>query len=536
MFRRELPAGLTVLHDAERNDYACRNDATGRNDAHRNDDASQEATLLRWVEPSELEDPTPYLMDGEFILTAGLPFVGEGGRPDLVDAYVARLVEAQVCALGFGLTPYHDAVPQPLIDSCRKRNLTLIEVPPSVPFAAIGLQFAQLLESERAKVFRQLADANRVLMRGVLSPRPENELLSALVARFPCWAVLAGGDGRIRGRAGVVPQDSANLTPMLGRLLSGSGPRVELESLPLPGSRYVVGHPLRSGRDVTLGALLIGSDQRLTPAQNNVVSTAVGLLELLFRQRTSGSLAPSQLAVALLLHPQTVTSGSGRQVTAAKDLLAQSVGAARSAPLRVIQGVAVDAPDSRHGGNSESPVRELLQWRRLFQTKMVEITDYGFAAITRLKVDDALLAEVEKLGWRLVVGDPTELSDLPAAYQRATSLRARALNTQQNVRFDAVTWSVTGLLGREAGTMLASQLFAPLKSLEPERRDALLSVLRAWLAENGNWDASAKTLGLHRNSVRRQIGVLAELMDSDFNAAQTRADLWISLQYTDLPG
>ena len=320
-FRRGLPAEIRVLHDALRPD-----------------------TPLSWVEPSELEDPTPYLMDDEFILTAGLPFSGEGGRPDRVDAYVARLVEAKVCALGFGLKPYHDAVPQALIDSCRLRGLTLIEVPQSVPFAAIGLQFARLLESEGAKVVRQLADANRVLMRAVLSPRPEHELLTALVERLPGWAVLVGSDVRIRARAGKAPLDAASLAPLLGRLLSGSGPRVELESYPAPGSRHVVGHPLRGPKEANLGALVIGSAERLTPAQNNVVSAAVGLLELLFRQRTSGSLAPSQLAAALLLHPETVTGGSSRQVTAAKDLLAQSISSTRSAPMRVVQGVNVEMP------------------------------------------------------------------------------------------------------------------------------------------------------------------------------------------------
>ena len=33
-------------------------------------------------------------------------------------------------------------------------------------------------------------------------------------------------------------------------------------------------------------------------------------------------------------------------------------------------------------------MRALLEWRRLFDTKLVELTEYGFAAITRLKVDD----------------------------------------------------------------------------------------------------------------------------------------------------
>jgi purine catabolism regulator len=60
-----------------------------------------------------------------------------------------------------------------------------------------------------------------------------------------------------------------------------------------------------------------------------------------------------------------------------------------------------------------------------------------------------------------------------------------------------------------------------------------LSVLRAWLGENGNWDATAKVLGLHRNSVRRQINGVAELLDMDLNHAQVRAELWIALQYVD---
>jgi len=317
---------------------------------------------------------------------------------------------------------------------------------------------------------------------------------------------------------------------MLDRLLSGSGPRVEMDSFEQPGSALVFGHPLRSTKDANLGALVLGADAPLTPAQNSVVQSAVGLLELLVRQRTSGSLAPSQLATAVLLHPDSLVNGGTRHVNGLRDLLAQSVSSTRSAPVRVVQGIKVDSPEWPAG---DSPVREVLQWRRLFDTKLVEITEYGFAAITRLRVDDALLADVEKLGWRLVIGEPTELAGLTEAYHRASSLRARVQLSGKSARADEVTWSVTGLLGQEAGTMLASRLLAPVLALEPERRGPLLAVLRGWLSENGSWDASAKLLGLHRNSVRRQIGVLAELLDMDLNQAQVRAELWIALQYVD---
>lgn len=510
-FLKQLPPELKVLHDG-----------------------GSGGELLRWVEPSELDDPTPYLPEGEFLLTAGLPFLGDGGSRENVDAYVKRLVGAKVAALGFGIRPYFDAVPAELLKACRRHKLTLIEIPESIPFAAIGLEFSQLLESDNAKVFRQLADTNRQLMRAVLSPRPEHELLAALVQKVPVWALLMGADGRIRARAhaggGSTGVEHSLLEPMLERLLSGSGPRVEVDGFEQPGSAMVFGHPLRSTKDANLGALILGSDSPLTPAQNSVVQSVVGLLELLVRQRTSGSLAPSQLATAVLLHPESLATGGTRHVNRLKDLLAQSLSSTRSAPLRVVQGIKVDSPEWPAG---DSPVRELLQWRRLFDTKLVEITDYGFAAITRLKVDDSLLADIEKLGWRLVIGDPTELTGLASAHRRVTALRSRVQSSGRSARVDEVTWSVTGLLGREAGSMLAARLLEPVLALEADRRDPLLAVLRGWLSENGSWDASAKLLGLHRNSVRRQIGLLAELLDTDLNQAQVRAELWIALQYTD---
>jgi hypothetical protein len=288
-----------------------------------------------------------------------------------------------------------------------------------------------------------------------------------------------------------------------------------------------LGHPLRSSKDATLGGLVLGTAKPLTPAQNSVVSSVVGLLELLVRQRTSGSLAPSQLATAVLLHPESLAGGSTRQLNSVRDLLAQSVSGTRTGPLRVVQGVRLE------GAVADGPVRELLQWRRLFDTKLVELTDYGFAAITRLKVDDQLVAEVERLGWGLVVGGTAELPGLPPAYRDASALRPRVIATGRTVREEEQAWTVAGLLGGGAGSMLASRLLAPVMALDPERRDSQLGLLRSWLGANGNWDATAKDLGLHRNSVRRQVNALAALLDTDFSQASVRAELWIALQFVD---
>lgn len=519
-FLAALPEGIVLVHDA-----------------------GNSQVPLRWVEPSELEDPTPYLIDGEFVLTAGLPFLqpgpgsghgGTGGNalragdtavdPDLADGYVARLVDAGVAALGFGLEPYFEAVPEGLATACRRRGLTLVEIPASIPFAALGLEFSKLLESGNAQAFRQLAETNRHLMRAVLSPRPEHELLAALVQKVPAWAALFGPDGKVRAKSGAAVELSA-LQPLVGKLLAGSGPRVETEALPEPGQGLAVGHPLRSSRDATLGALVLGADQPLTPAQNSVVSSVVGLLELLVRQRTSGSLAPSQLATAVLLHPESLAGGSTRELNGIRDLLAQSISGTRTGSVRVVQGVRLEA------AGADGPVRELLQWRRIFDTKLVELTEYGFAAITRLKVDEQLAAEMKQLGWGMVVGRPAELPALPSAYRQASALRPRVLATGGTVREEDQAWTVAGLLGGGAGTLLAERLLGPVMAMEPDRRDSQLRLLQSWLGANGNWDATAKDLGLHRNSVRRQVNALAGLLDLDLGEAANRAELWIALQF-----
>ncbi len=148
---------------------------------------------------------------------------------------------------------------------------------------------------------------------------------------------------------------------MLERLLSGSGPRVEMDGFDQPGSALVFGHPLRSTKDANLGALILGSDTPLTPAQNNVVQSAVGLLELLVRQRTSGSLAPSQLATAVLLHPDSLASGATKHVNGLKDLVAQSLSSTRSAQMRVVQGVRVDGAADDWPGPRAAAVAEVVR-------------------------------------------------------------------------------------------------------------------------------------------------------------------------------
>ena len=539
-FLHKLPPELKILHDG-----------------------GNGAGLLRWVEPSELADPTPYLLDGEFILTAGLPFLGDGGGAGSVDSYVERLVGAGVGALGFGLEPYFDAVPDSLID-VRAPQPDPGGGPQDRPFAAIGLEFSQLLESDNAGSVPPTGGHQQATDVGGPASPARTRLLAAPVQRVPVWALLVGADGRIRalrragrtaagGRRGCGQDGSRQGTAAGG---GGQGPGPPPSNFPpcisAAAAAAAAGRQRSPGGDGLLRRAGLVPGVRASAAQHpgcqpgrpgpgqrcpaDPGAEQRGVL----RRRAPGT--PGPPADQRLTWPpaswqppccciRTAWRPAARGTsTASRTCSAQSISSTRS-------GTASRCP-GHQGGNTglaagDSPVRELLQWRRLFDTKLVELTEYGFAAITRLKVDDALLADVEKLGWRLVIGDATEFPGLAAAHQRVTSLRARVQSTGKSARVDEVTWSVAGLLGREAGTMLAARLLEPVLNQDPERRQSQLAVLKTWLGENGSWDGTAKALGLHRNSVRRQVNALAELPWTDLNQAQVRAELWIALQYVD---
>ncbi|GAA3707135.1 PucR family transcriptional regulator [Zhihengliuella alba] len=535
-FLAALPAGTRLVYDAVA-------DGGG-------------PVAVRWVEPSELEDPTPYLLEAEVVMTAGLPFAGDGGEEGAVDRYVRRLVDAGVSALLFGVQPYFDRVPEALVEACRRHRLTLVEVPSAVPFAALGLEFSRLLEAENMQVMRRMAEGNRHLMRAALAARPEADLLKALMLTVPGWALVVGPDRRTRARAvsarsqtGIPGQEV--LDEVLDALFAGRGPRVETRQLPQDGAGWIAAHPLRSARDGTLGALLLGAARPLEAGEQSVVGTAVGLLEALLRQRTEGALAPSQLATGLLLRADAETAG--RDETAA--LAAQSAAAPVGAPLRVVQGFPAGdaartpgtlgipgspghaASGAGAAGRGSRPSARIdaasavLRWRRIFDTKLVELTDTGFTAVTRLGVERAVVNEVEALGWRLVISDAVPVAELPETHRRLSALRHRAMETGRTLRASGDPVSVPGLLGRQAGELLFSDAFSPLGALEPERAAGLLDVLEAWLSAHGGWDATAKATGLHRNSVRRQVAQVGDLIGRDLDDAQTRAELLIALRY-----
>lgn len=147
------------------------------------------------VHASEMADPSPYLLGGELLLTAGAEL---GPDPD---AYVTRLVRAGVGAVGFGVTPVHETVPAALAEACARYGLPLVEVPPGTPFTAVGRAVWRLMAEARTRELRRVTDAQQSLASAAARPDPVASVLSRLAATLNGWSALLLPQPPARGDA-----------------------------------------------------------------------------------------------------------------------------------------------------------------------------------------------------------------------------------------------------------------------------------------------------------------------------------------------
>ncbi|SEE70548.1 Purine catabolism regulatory protein-like family protein [Streptomyces sp. 3213] len=176
----------------------------------------------------EIEDPSPYLVGGELLLTAGVRLPPDAAG---VDTYVRRVVAAGVCALGFGVAPVHDEVPAELVAACDRHGLPLLRLPPATPFVAVGQATYAAIGEARNRALREISRAQSALAAAAARPDALRAVLAQLSEHTGAWAVLHDARGNELFSAGPRPapptpgrvRDLAVRT--LVRVRTGSGAR-----------------------------------------------------------------------------------------------------------------------------------------------------------------------------------------------------------------------------------------------------------------------------------------------------------------------
>ena len=91
------------------------------------------------------------------------------------------------------------------------------------------------------------------------------------------------------------------------------------------------------------------------------------------------------------------------------------------------------------------------------------------------------------------------------------------------------TWAATACCwpGRRTPPWRPSRgLLGPLADYDRRQHGDLVASLRAFLEHNGNWEAAARALAVHRHTLRYRIRRIAELTGRDLDRADDRVEFW----------
>ncbi|HET6705029.1 PucR family transcriptional regulator [Amycolatopsis sp.] len=456
---------------------------------------------VRWAHVSELEDPAPYLLGGELILTAGV------NLPERIDRYVRGLRDAGVTALGFGLTPsVHETLPESLRRACARRGLPLLVVPSRTPFLAVNRAVSVALTEAGQRDQRRITAARETLTRAAGGGL--GELTSALAAVLRSWVALVGA-GDVPAAAHDAP---APLPPSVRELMAtvraGSGIRSATTE---NGGGFVVVQPVYPQATAS-HLVVVGRARRLDGAERAILAVGAALLGLVGRAG-SDTAELGAAATGLLL-------GRTSPGEVARALLGSDV-------VRLVAGAAY-----RRGPDEAAQRPDWLRAR--LDTPLVSVAPGRFVAVAGA-VPLPVLEDLREYGWLAAVGSPVPASGAASAGAEVELLLSRARALGRPVVAGSGPPDFDALLDPAAARGFASKALEPLVALDEAGDRSLVLTLRTWLAHHGGWEPTAAELGVHRNSVRHRIAQVEKALGVDLADPETRMRLWFALRWVSGP-
>ncbi|KQX78919.1 PucR family transcriptional regulator [Streptomyces clavifer] len=447
---------------------------------------------LLWVHTSEMADPYPYLLGGELLLSAGVLLTDAETN---ADTYVARLVEAGAAALGFGVAPVHDTVPEALVEACDRHGLPLLEVPPGTPFTAIARAVWRLMAEARHRELRRVTRAQQALAAAAARPDPVPAVLHQLAVQLEGRVVLLTAEGgELHAAGGPPPREERAALVQLSRVVSTDRRPSPASATDTLDGTQLAAYALDGGQGLALALA--------TPRRDPGVHTVAGIAVVL---------------LALLTAPHQGADAAGRSAALVRVLLGASP--QEVAPLLADDGALWTVVHARRA-DGRAPDR--LTAGALGASLGSPLVDAGPDTVRVLLAGPG--GATAQTGWILGASAPCPATALPAADTEAARALGRAEATDTPLATHRTgTGGLAALIPADLAEAHARVLLAPLT--EP-----LAETLRCWLSLHGSWDRTAVALRVHRNTVRQRIARCATLLERDLDDMDVRTELWVALR------
>lgn len=462
-----------------------------------------ERVEIDWVHSIELDDPTRWLQGGELVLTTGLRL--PRARAEQI-AYVERLAAAGTAVVGFGTGVRFDAIPAPLREACAERGLPLVEVPLPTPFVAVTRAIADRTAELQYESMQRTVTFQRRLTVAALRDGVTG-VVRGLATELAA-GVLVLDD---RGRPVESARTASDLAERVGAELRTRTGRRRTTLRVAEDDRSIEMHSVgdRSGRS---GWLAIDTAAPLTSTDRVLLNQALSLLTLL-RERSRDVLELRRRVGSTVLD---LLLDADPPHPAAREHL-RGFGFGDDDPVSVVVCGAGSVEES--AGVLDELGLPYVATNRVAGLVLLVRTEDAASFADRLRADGP--------------GTPPGVSGELAAEDAATGL-AQAVRAAESARWsgEAVGRHDTQTLAhvlrdetvRERVGTIAGSALHPLRG-----HPVLLESLETYLRANGSWEAAARSLGVHRHTLRNRMARVESLTGHSLDDAEHRTLLLLAL-------
>jgi DNA-binding PucR family transcriptional regulator len=466
----------------------------------------------------EVQGATEWVAKQWVVLTAG---VGLGEEPEAGRALVRECDAAGVSALGFGVEPVFDHVPEALLEEGEARGFPIFAVPKDTQFREVVSFVDTALSGGEAPLFRRLSSLQRYVVDALREPEPESAVVERLARFLDASVAVLAPSGQAELAIGKAPIEA------VWAFIKDRAPKlVEAEV----DGWHVIAMPLASlaaepPRWLVLASRSSGFGSTLA---RSAAETTAPLLAAMERLRD------------VVRHQEDAVKGA---------LLEESLDSvdARDLPALAARAAAFEVDFSQ-----PARIVVLRECALLDEPVDLSVLQHELEEALGRASAPRLLTERDHAVVALVQGQPelrTLLDELLAAQPGAVAGIGRPFESLVGARYShrdaelAVRGAVRNAAPRilafedfDLGTLLVSEaqpawlgpkveeLIAPVRA-----NPALYEGLRSWFEHDLDISAAAAALHLHPNSLRYRLAKIEELLGRSLRVPATIADLHIAL-------
>lgn len=479
---------------------------------------------VRWVHSSELEDPTPWLKGGELLLTTG---AGIGGTPAKQRAYVRRLTDAGLAALGVGLGFSHDKLPRALVTAAEQAGFPLFEVPFPVPFIAITEAVFTRLLAEQYEALQRAVEGEHALTRAVMEGSGIEGIADSLARVVGGWTLLLDLHGMPLAATSQAARQRAR---RVWEELQGSRPDGTGFSLGLVDRGHTVWVQPVGAQGRVEAFLAVGKPGSLSQVDRIVAGHALSLFAIELAKSRAVAEAERRLQgdfFGALAEGTLPTTEVWRGLT--------RFGFARDARVVVV------CLEGGRPGDLAYAVEDYLS--RTGRAYLISSNDTGVHVLLPEDPDrdvERLRAGIgERLGAevRLGAGGAVPPMEVARSLREARyALQVCRLEGWGSAGFgDLGTYRLLlSMTDPDVLRAFADSLLSPLDAYDREQGGGLQSSLRAFLQHNARWEAAAAELFVHRHTLRYRMRKVEELTGRDLSSSFDRMEFWLALRAREL--